>query len=92
MTLSDDAFRDLLERGQQITDTAATQGWQHIVEEVEAKARDKYELIVAGKLTHEEYLRETAWLDGARFVMAMPTRKNLEIAAARDALAELVEQ
>ena len=91
MTLSDDAFRDLLERGQQITDMTASEGWQVLVSEVEEKAREKYDMICRGKLTHEEYIRETAWLEGARFVTAMPARKNMEIAAARDSLAELVD-
>ncbi len=90
MTLDHEEYRDLLERGQQITELTELPAWKLLVDFVNELRFKKQQAIIAG-LPPAEYAEAVAWLKGADYVIRASEYLNGQIAALSQAERELAD-
>ena len=90
--VTEQVYRDLLETGGLIADTASTAGWAALVAFVNEQADDLQQRVVSGDCkTHEAYIAAVEWLAGARYVLDAPALFDAKIAAYKRALEDQIE-
>jgi hypothetical protein len=78
--MSADELRALQERAAQVEDMVSSYGWPLLVDRAAQTIHQRQTRIVQGKCTdHEDYVRETAFLEGVDFVLRLPERIQLEL-------------
>jgi hypothetical protein len=86
----EDYFHDLLENAQAINDMAAGPGWARLVEVVHAKLLVVGDQILSGRVhDREQYIKLTAYREGALAVLGAVDEVNRHVMDAREAVAEL---
>ena len=79
--VSEEEYRDLLERAGLINETAGTAGWSMLVDFVnEQRAALQAKLATGGAQDWEDYQRITQWLRGAEYVLNAPDTVNQRVA------------
>ena len=66
--MNDTELRELIERAYQIEQLQTHEGWGYLAEEVQGIVNAKRRAILQGDLTHDEYIRNCAFIDGVELV------------------------
>jgi hypothetical protein len=82
--LTEDDFRELLERNQQIQELTSHPGWKFLSDRAVHTIAARQRSVLGGTvLSLEDYKRSIGWLEGAGFVLKIPEIVEEEVRAAR---------
>ena len=88
--LTEQEFRDLLDRAQQIRELSQHPGWPVYADFVRDKAIRQQNALLAGTAqTFEEYKERAGWIQGAQFALDAPKHVETAVELAREQLEEL---
>jgi hypothetical protein len=94
--MEDEDFRELQERSQLILDLTAQPGWDLLTDRANVGIWAKQNLLIGGSAKDFEHYKTTiAWMEGAQYVLSVPSliQQELEIEQIRrDELAVISEQ
>lgn len=86
--MTEDDFRDLLERNQLVQELTEHAGWPLFIDRAVHTIAEKQKRVLSGRITEEEYRADTGWLEGAQYVLTVPERLNGEVELARTQIVE----
>lgn len=87
--MSADELRLLQERAAMVEEMTASHGWPLLLDRARVTIVAKQTRIVQGKCAdHEDYVRETAFLDGVEWMISLPQRIQMELELHLGSLAE----
>lgn len=88
--MEDDEFRELQERSHQIIALTQHPGWALLVDRANVGLWAKHNLLVSGGAKdYEHYKTSIAWMEGAQYVLAVPTLIQEELGIEQDRRQEL---
>lgn len=98
--LGDSDFRDLIERSSLIREMADHPGWTLLADRAKANMFPRQKALIQGQTKDwEDYVRQTAWMEGASFILDLPTvvqneleRETAERQAYEEALKDMEEE
>ncbi len=85
---SEDDFDALKERESLIFDLTESPGWQAITEAASINIEAQRRSLFSGRLSPEDYLRVTSWLQGADFILSLPEQIHGLVSELRRQIAE----
>jgi hypothetical protein len=78
--MDDDEFRELQERSQLILDLVEHPGWSLLVDRANVGLWAKQNLLISGGAKDfEHYKTSLAWMEGAQYVLGVPSLINEEL-------------
>lgn len=90
--MTDDEFRDLIERAQQIRELTRTEGWQLIADRAAATIGAQQKRILGGALTSmEDYKKHVGWVEGAMFIINIADQVEAEVEREREHRREIMQ-
>ena len=71
--ISDEDFRDLLERSALVREMADHPGWPLLADRARVNLFSRQRALIQGQTKDwEDYIRQTAWMEGVSFVLDLP--------------------
>lgn len=90
--MDDGDFRDLQERTQLVAEMAQHPGWSMLVDRARVTLFNRQQRLILGRAKdYEEYIKETAWMEGLSFLMDLPLAIQLEMEAELETRREIEE-